>query len=559
MSYQVLARKWRPKSFSEVIGQDHVLRVLTNALNQNKIHQAYLFTGTRGVGKTTIGRILAKCFNCEMGMSATPCCKCDTCLEIDACRFADLIEIDAASRTKVEDIREILNNVQYAPSVGRYKIYLIDEVHMLSLHSFNALLKTLEEPPPHVKFFLATTDKQKLPITILSRCLQFNLKIVPKEEIKQHLKTILELEGVSYDEAALSQLASAACGSVRDSLSLLDQAIAFGNNEVRLDDVNVMLGTVEYGKLFKLLDALVTKNVSLIFSIISEFEKIAADFCLILDELLSLLHKTAILQALPSLEDESFENLDAIKYFAKQIPREDVQLYYQIGVLGKRDLSLAPNLRVGFEMTMLRMLSFCPVTLKDEEVVAFSNNKKDKQVITSDINYSKEDCVCGNVKKSDVISCDIQTSSSILDINERGQQHIEPKKCDTDKTKFPSSKDEWLNVLKSLKLSGTTQAVIRHCDVGGFSQNTLELLLEPAQTPLLNIKHEERLTAACSEFLNQKINVVISIGTKDMDTPSNAAKKKDEIAMKSVEQDDNVKTLVSVFGAKIVKNDFVDV
>jgi DNA polymerase-3 subunit gamma/tau len=360
MSYQVLARKWRPKIFREMVGQEHVLRALINALDHNRLHHAYLFTGTRGVGKTTIARILAKCLNCEAGVSSVPCGVCSACTEIAEGRFIDLIEVDAASRTKVEDTREILENVQYAPTRGRYKVYLIDEVHMLSTHSFNALLKTLEEPPPHVKFLLATTDPQKLPATILSRCLQFNLKNMTPERIVQHLAFVLGQEMVSFEEPALWLLGRAADGSMRDALSLTDQAIAFGSGKISEADARAMLGTIEHGVVFELLEALAALDGAALLAAVARIAEQATDFGGVLEELLVVLHRIAIAQAVPDAIDNSRGDRERIVAFATQFAGEDVQLFYQIGLHGRRDLALAPDPRGGLEMVLLRMLAFKP-------------------------------------------------------------------------------------------------------------------------------------------------------------------------------------------------------
>jgi DNA polymerase-3 subunit gamma/tau len=360
MSYQVLARKWRPRIFREMVGQEHVLQALINALDHNRLHHAYLFTGTRGVGKTTIARILAKCLNCETGVSSEPCGQCSSCREIAEGRFVDLIEVDAASRTKVEDTRELLENVQYAPTRGRYKVYLIDEVHMLSNSSFNALLKTLEEPPPHVKFLLATTDPQKLPMTILSRCLQFNLKNMNPERIVQHLKYVLEQELVPYEESALWHLGRAADGSMRDAMSLTDQAIAYGSGKIAESEVSAMLGTIDQAAVYSIVSALAALDSRAALAAVEAMSEQAPDYANALAELLSVLHRIAIAQALPEAVDNSYGDRERILGFAQQIAAEDVQLFYQVALLGRRDLPLAPDPRAGFEMVLLRMLAFKP-------------------------------------------------------------------------------------------------------------------------------------------------------------------------------------------------------
>lgn len=360
MSYQVLARKWRPRSFREMVGQTHVLKALINALDNQRLHHAYLFTGTRGVGKTTIARILAKCLNCETGVSSTPCGQCSVCREIDEGRFVDLIEVDAASRTKVEDTRELLDNVQYSPTRGRYKVYLIDEVHMLSSHSFNALLKTLEEPPPHVKFLLATTDPQKLPVTILSRCLQFSLKNMPPERVVEHLTHVLGAENVPFEDDALWLLGRAADGSMRDAMSLTDQAIAFGEGKVLAADVRAMLGTLDHGQVYGVLHALLEGDARALLEAVRHLAEQGPDWSGVLAELLNVLHRVAIAQALPEAVDNGQGDRDKVLALAQALPAEDVQFYYQMGLIGRRDLPLAPDPRSGFEMVLLRMLAFRP-------------------------------------------------------------------------------------------------------------------------------------------------------------------------------------------------------
>jgi DNA polymerase-3 subunit gamma/tau len=360
MSYQVLARKWRPRSFREMIGQTHVLKALINALDNQRLHHAYLFTGTRGVGKTTIARIIAKCVNCEIGITSTPCGTCSVCREIDEGRFVDLIEIDAASRTKVEDTRELLDNVQYAPSRGRFKVYLIDEVHMLSSHSFNALLKTLEEPPPYVKFILATTDPQKLPATILSRCLQFSLKNMTPERVVEHLSHVLGVENVPFEDDALWLLGRAADGSMRDAMSLTDQAIAFGEGKVLAADVRAMLGTLDHGQVYGVLQALLEGDARGLLEAVRHLAEQGPDWNGVLAEMLNVLHRVAVAQALPEAVDNGQGDRDRVLAVAQALPAEDVQFYYQMGLIGRRDLPLAPDPRSGFEMVLLRMLAFRP-------------------------------------------------------------------------------------------------------------------------------------------------------------------------------------------------------
>ena len=362
MSYQVLARKWRPNTFAEMAGQEHVLQALINALDNERLHHAYLFTGTRGVGKTTIARILSKCLNCEAGVSSTPCGVCTSCKEIAEGRFIDLIEVDAASRTGVDDMRELLDNVQYTPARGRYKIYLIDEVHMLSKSSFAALLKTLEEPPPHVKFLFATTDPQKLPITVLSRCLQFNLKNLSAARISQHLQFVLEQEKLVFEEAALWALARAADGSMRDALSLTDQAIGHGGGQINEADVNAMLGTIDRAFAIDICTALAEGQGSEVLAAVSRMAELSPDYDMVLTDILSVWHQVAMIQTVPDAVDKTVSHYSALLELASSVSREDIQLFYQVCLLGRKDLHLAPDLKSGFEMIVLRALAFRPDT-----------------------------------------------------------------------------------------------------------------------------------------------------------------------------------------------------
>lgn len=361
MSYQVLARKWRPKIFREMAGQEHVLKALINALDHDRLHHAYLFTGTRGVGKTTIARILAKCLNCEQGVSSEPCGTCNACVAVNEGRFVDLIEMDAASRSKVDEMREMLDNVQYTPTAGRYKVYLIDEVHMLSGHSFNALLKTLEEPPPHVKFLLATTDPQKIPATILSRCLQFSLKNMSPERVVKHLTHVLEQEMVQFEEPALWLLGRAAAGSMRDALSLTDQAIAFGSGKLLEHDVQQMLGTIDHSAVYQLLDALIAGDGEAVLAEIQRLSEHAVDFAGVLEALQDVLHRLSLAQVVPAAVDNSQGDRQRLLALAAQISPEDLQLYYQVALNSRRDLPYAPDARAGLEMALLRMLAFKPL------------------------------------------------------------------------------------------------------------------------------------------------------------------------------------------------------
>jgi len=387
VSDTVLARKWRPKNFSELVGQTHVMQALSNALDQQRLHHAYLFTGTRGVGKTTIARIFSKALNCEQGITSKPCGVCSTCRSIDEGRFVDLIEVDAASKTKVEDTRELLENVQYAPVQGRYKVYLIDEVHMLSKSSFNALLKTLEEPPEHVKFLLATTDPHKLPITVLSRCLQFNLMRLTLPQIQQHLAYILQQEQVPFEETALAMIAKSADGSARDSLSILDQAIAYGGGQVQYDAVQAMLGLVDQQFTLNILSALANESADELKDVIQQLALMGVDYTALNAQLIEVLHQMSLLQVLGDLTESSLIEVDLLKNLSQLLSPERIQVLYQIALLAKQDMALAPDIRIGFEMSLLRMLAFQPVfaetaSLTEQGNTGTSSNRSENEKMT---------------------------------------------------------------------------------------------------------------------------------------------------------------------------------
>lgn len=531
MSYQVLARKWRPKIFSEVVGQEHVLRALINALEQKRLHHAYLFTGTRGVGKTTIARILAKCLNCETGITATPCCKCDSCLEIDAGKFMDLIEVDAASRTRVEDTKDLLDNVQYLPAKGRFKVYLIDEVHMLSGHSFNALLKTLEEPPEHVKFLLATTDPQKLPVTVLSRCLQFNLKAVNPEVIQQQLAKVLTAENINFETSAIQLLANAAQGSVRDSLSLLDQAIAFGQSQVLTSDVAAMLGTVEQTKVLQLLIALANKDATNLLNTCTELAELATDFTDILEEVLQLLHQITLIQLVPSIDVASWNNNTLLRQLASKFTPDATQLYYQIGIKGKQDLPLAPTPRIGFEMIMFRMLAF---DLETGSVPPIVEPMAKTSATNVNINIAPKAAAVATKFNP------VQENAQNLSLNSTSSFAVNT------------------NLLKQIQVTGPTRALLDHCVVKSCINDQIELLLDPAQAPLLNKKHEDRLSQAFSVHFQKPIIATISIGNANM--PTNALNAKEEftqknaLAINQIADDPQLKEILTKFDAKIIPN-----
>lgn len=551
MSYQVLARKWRPKNFQELVGQEHVLQPLVNALKSQRLHHAYLFTGTRGVGKTTIARILARCLNCEKGITAEPCGQCTACEDISQGRFIDLIEVDAASRTKVEDTRDLLDNVQYAPTRGRFKVYLIDEVHMLSNHSFNALLKTLEEPPPHVKFLLATTDPQRLPVTILSRCLQFHLKNLAPEIISQHLQTILVKENIQAEPQALAELAKSANGSVRDALSLLDQTIAFCQGAITLAAVRSLLGTIDQQFLYDLLNALITRNGQQVLTIIQQMAELNADFSQALDALLSLLHQIAVYQLVdiaPTHQDEK------TAYFSRQVNAEDIQLFYQIGLIGRRDLPLAPSMRIGFEMTLLRMLAFYPGTASQYsatfEPVNVVNNPPDsiKQLaIKPTSSLPKQTPVAPPEPKL----AEVENSLSHKIAEQNTASQINP--CQSEAVQ------DWSHLLSQLNLTGMVAGLASHCVLQSWQEHRIEFILAPKHKPLLNEKVLERFTQALQNYYQRPIKVDIKIGESEQLSPAEqlqqAQQARQQQARINLEQDVHVQTIISQFNAKLVSSE----
>jgi DNA polymerase-3 subunit gamma/tau len=527
MSYQVLARKWRPRNFQELAGQEHVLRPLINALDGQRLHHAYLFTGTRGVGKTTIARIIAKCLNCIEGISSKPCGVCAACTEIDQGRFMDLIEVDAASRTKVEDTRELLDNVQYAPTRGRYKIYLIDEVHMLSGHSFNALLKTLEEPPEHVKFLLATTDPKRLPITVLSRCLQFHLKNLPPELIEQHLQNILKKENIEYELPALHAISHAATGSVRDSLSLLDQAIAYGGGAVRETDVASMLGTVEQQQIQQLLEALATKDTGTVIAHCRQMAAQAIDFHQVLEDVLSMLHQMAVIQAVPEIAIEARWLVD----LAKQISAEDIQLWYQIGLIGRRDLPLAPSPQSGFEMILLRMLIFRPV---------------DSKKIPADFIQIPADFIPPFPK------------GGMPDSPPAALQSAPPAEASAEAEASRRQGDfSWPDLLPQLSLTGLAHTLAMHCSLVRFEQDQIYLTVAAAHAALLNANTAGRIEQALQQHLQRPIKLHIHTMSEASTIPTPAIMKQQQEnaqqqqALKTIQNDAQLQVLLKTFDATI--------
>lgn len=476
MQYAVLARKWRPKSLQEMVGQEHILTIIANSLQQQRLHHAYLFCGTRGVGKTTLARIFTKCLNCETGPTATPCNQCKTCQQIDQGIYPDLIEIDAASRTKVEDTRDLLDNVQYAPTSGKYKVYLIDEVHMLSGHSFNALLKTLEEPPEHVKFLLATTDPQKLPITVLSRCLKLSLRFLTVAQISAHLAHVLTQENVMFETTALTEIARAAQGSMRDALSLLDQAIVFCGDTITLEKVSHLLGIETRYLLFDLLEALIHKDDAKIFALIQTMEEKNGDFMRASDDFLHLLFHIALYQKNSQLISQDDPRLlDILPKLSEKISSNDIQLLYQIVLSAKKDLPFAPTLRMGFEMMMLRAMDFYPLALPAHTsslATAFS-----RDVRTMDGN---------GAQAQDVRSREMRLSTN--------QNAI-------------LSPESWPTILPQLNLKGITLTIANQSTIGKMHNNRLELTLSERHRSLCNEKQQQLLEAAIAQYVGHSVNV----------------------------------------------------
>ncbi|MFZ5592822.1 MAG: DNA polymerase III subunit gamma/tau [Pseudomonadota bacterium] len=538
MSYQVLARKWRPRAFAEMVGQTHVLKALINALDNDRLHHAYLFTGTRGVGKTTVARIFAKSLNCERGVSATPCGVCGACREIDEGRFVDLIEVDAASRTKVEDTRDLLENVQYAPTRGRYKVYLIDEVHMLSAHSFNALLKTLEEPPPHVKFLLATTDPQRLPVTILSRCLQFNLKRLPADMIGRHLVHILAQEGIYCEAPALAQIARAADGSLRDALSLLDQAIAYGGGQVLESEVRAMLGTIEQGHVLDLAQALAAGDAQAVLERVHVLAEQSPDFNAVLAGLISLWHRVALAQAVPAAVDDELGDREAVLRLAGVLSPEDVQLFYQIGLIGRRDLPLAPDPRNGLEMVLLRMLAFRPA---ETEMAATTPVAAARQGATVAAPPRQ-------VVTQGAIARDMPSQSAKV--------AVQPEVAQQAMSAPAAHGDEWTTVIEALRLDGMARQLAANCTLKSRDGENIHLILAPTHASLRNKRMEERVQQALSQHYGVAVKLTIDIGVPQGDTPALIREQREldrqQAAVEAIRSDPNVRALQESFNARVV-------
>jgi DNA polymerase-3 subunit gamma/tau len=523
MAYQVLARKWRPSNFNQLVGQEHVSQSLIHALQHNRLHHAYLFTGTRGVGKTTVARILAKAINCENLIDCNPCGQCQVCLDFEQGRFMDLIEVDAASRTRVEDTRDLLDNVQYAPNQGRYKVYLIDEVHMLSGHSFNALLKTLEEPPPHVKFLLATTDPHKIPVTVLSRCLQFNLKRLLPEQISAQMRFILGQENIAFEEAALKLLARGADGSLRDALSLLDQAIVYGSGSVNLAAVTGMLGTVAQQPIEEILHALAAGDAKKLLTKVSQIAELTPDFSDILRQILQVLHRVAISQQFPDFTDHEFDK-EFISGLAQACPVEDVQLFYQIGLIGLRDLDLAPDPKSGFEMIMLRMLAFRPQSVK-------INSEGLPQAVKQ--------------SSKPPLGAFQQSAPAVAVVENKVAETLMPVVSAVD----------WTNIIAALNISGRTRELANNCVLDSITEHSCHLHLDPGFQRIGN-KAEENLREALQNYFAKPIKLLITQQEIQQPTPAlemqKAKEDRQQAAVDEINNDLNVQALKDNFGARVL-------
>ena len=542
MSYIVLARKWRPKRFAEMVGQEHVLRALGNALDSGRVHHAFLFTGTRGVGKTTVARILAKSLNCETGVSSNPCGVCAACREIDEGRFVDLIEVDAASRTKVDDTRELLDNVQYAPTRGRYKVYLIDEVHMLSNHSFNALLKTFEEPPPHVKFLLATTDPQKLPVTVLSRCLQFSLKRLSAALIGERLKFIAAAEQLEFEPAAAALLARAADGSMRDGLSLMDQLIAFGGGTLSEANTRAMLGTIDRGHVTRILDALSRQDGPALLGQVRELDRDAPDYDGALVELSSFLQRIAIVQIVPDAagQDEEFD-AEALSRLAQAFSPEDVQLYYQIALGGRRDLAMAPEPRIGFEMTLLRMLAFRPEAADGGTTLP----------ATAGMPRASAAGAAGAAGAGGILTASSGTSGQSSNVRPA------PTAVASVPVRPHATVDtgNWAEVVDAAGLSGMVRQFALNCVPAAFDDHVLKLQFDQAVEHRRTRQIEDKLAQCLSAYFGREIRVAYEASESALITPARrramAEQDKTSRAAVSFEEDPAVKGLRERFGAEI--------
>jgi DNA polymerase-3 subunit gamma/tau len=539
---QVLARKWRPRSFSELVGQEHVVRALANALREKRLHHAYLFTGTRGVGKTTLARIIAKALNCERGVTDAPCGTCPACTEIDAGRFVDLIELDAASNTQVDNMRELLENALYAPTAGRYKVYIIDEVHMLSRNAFNAMLKTLEEPPEHVKFVLATTDPQKIPVTVLSRCLQFNLKQIPPAQIQGQLAKVLEAEAIAFEAPALAAIARAAQGSLRDALSLLDQAIAHGAGKVELEATRAMLGSVDHTHLHAILRALARADGAQLIAEADRMAERSLSFETALQDLGTLLHRLALLQIVPQAAPDEDPETPALRELASLFGAEELQLYYQIAVQARTEIGFAPDEYAGFTMALLRMLAFAPASDTSAERLAQTKRERAAEPSAATPAPAAKTRVAAETA---AVSAEAAASPHAgVSVETAAAGDVDP--------------NAWAAIVERLGLMGMARVLAERCELARFDAERIELRLPKAHERLLEKAYEERLKAALKKEFGETLRISISVGEANGSSPSALAERERERqhakAIAEIEQDPFVRHLVENFDARVNEN-----
>ena len=540
MSYQVLARKYRPRSFDTLVGQAHVVQALKNALDQKRLHHAYLFTGTRGVGKTTLARILAKALNCENGISSSPCGTCSACTEIDQGRYVDLIEVDAASNTQVDNMRDLLDNAQYAPTQGQFKIYIIDEVHMLSKSAFNAMLKTLEEPPEHVKFILATTDPQKVPVTVLSRCLQFNLKQMPSASISEYMEKILKEEAINYEINAIYLIAKAANGSMRDALSILDQGIAYCGGTIEEATIKKMLGAIDQSYLFNLIQAVIDQDGQKVIEIAKHMDERNLSFEAALNDLANLIQIISVTQAIPESLEVSYLDRDQVIALSKKISAEQLQLLYQITILGRRDLYLAPDEYAGFTMTLLRMLSFAP----QDALIA-----KNPAIEKNDVPHSATKIESAAISKD--VSSETFEIKKKIEVTQEIDEDISDKEISKEAVPFNGN---WRELVDQLKL-GLVKALAQQSELVSFKNNEIILSIADEHKHLLNEAYQKKLELSLSEHFSQRIKLVI-LQKGANNSPLKQKQEERSTLMKDTEnailQDQFVKSLLTEFNAEII-------
>lgn len=566
MSYQVLARKWRPRTFASLVGQEHVVRALSHALTAQRLHHAYLFTGTRGVGKTTLARILAKALNCEAGVSATPCGTCSACQEIDGGRFVDLLEVDAATNTKVEEMRQLLENAVYAPTRGRFKVYVIDEVHMLSTSAFNAMLKTLEEPPEHVKFILATTDPQKIPVTVLSRCLQFNLKQMTQPLIAAHLRQILEVEAIDGDAGALQLLARSAAGSMRDALSLLDQAIAHGAGRVEEAQVREMLGAVDLDHLFAILDALLAGNAAAMLRVADEMAARSLSFDAALQEMASLFTRLQIAQLAPRAIADELPERQRIEQLAAALDPEFVQLAYQIAVHGRQELPLAPDELAGFVMTLLRLFAFRPVAEgggEDDSAAPLRAARTAAAAadVSPPVVSPPAAPTGGRARVAAGDGAGQAPASPPPGTAVAGPSPAQAKEMAKEMATFGASApllDDWHRLLDELKLSGMARELAQHCQLRERVAGRVVLQLSPTHRHLLMKPAQDKLQQALAEHCGGPLQLAVELEAPVGDTPAATAQRarqqRQERAIAAVEEDGFVREVIEMFDATVIES-----